>query len=44
MLFALGVRYMTVVHDLTSAGADSATDEVAAGGLTDFGWDGVCEM
>jgi membrane dipeptidase len=44
MLFALGVRYMTLTHNSNVGWADSATDEVAAGGLTDFGRDVVREM
>jgi membrane dipeptidase len=44
MLFALGVRYLTLTHNSNVGWADSATDEVAAGGLTDFGRDVVREM
>jgi membrane dipeptidase len=44
MLYALGVRYMTLTHNLNVGWADSATDEPAAGGLTDFGRDVVREM
>jgi membrane dipeptidase len=44
MLFALGVRYMTLTHNNNVGWADSATDEAAAGGLTDFGRDVVREM
>jgi membrane dipeptidase len=44
MLFALGVRYMTLTHNSNVGWADSATDEVAASGLTDFGRDVVREM
>jgi membrane dipeptidase len=44
MLFALGVRYMTLTHNANVGWADSATDTVAAGGLTDFGRDVVREM
>ncbi len=43
-LHALGVRYMTLTHNLNTAWADSATDEPAAGGLTDFGREVVVEM
>ena len=44
MLYALGVRYLTLTHNVNVGWADSATDEVAAGGLTDFGRDVVREM
>ncbi len=44
MLYALGVRYMTLTHNANVGWADSATDEAAAGGLTDFGRDVVREM
>jgi membrane dipeptidase len=44
MLYALGVRYMTLTHNANVGWADSATDERAAGGLTDFGRDVVREM
>jgi membrane dipeptidase len=44
MLYALGVRYMTLTHNNNVGWADSATDDVAAGGLTDFGRDVVREM
>jgi len=44
MLFALGVRYMTLTHNSNVGWADAATDEAAAGGLTDFGRDVVREM
>jgi membrane dipeptidase len=44
MLYALGVRYMTLTHNANVGWADSATDTVAAGGLTDFGRDVVREM
>jgi membrane dipeptidase len=40
----LGVRYMTLTHNLNTSWADSATDEPAHGGLTDFGRDVVREM
>src|SRR5258707_9096846 len=36
-LHALGVRYLTLTHNRNLAWADSATDEPACGGLTDFG-------
>jgi membrane dipeptidase len=44
MLYALGVRYLTLTHNANVGWADSATDEPAAGGLTDFGRDVVREM
>jgi membrane dipeptidase len=44
MLYALGVRYMTLTHNANVGWADSATDENAVGGLTDFGRDVVREM
>jgi len=44
MLYALGVRYMTLTHNANVGWADSATDREAAGGLTDFGRDVVREM
>jgi membrane dipeptidase len=44
MLYALGVRYLTLTHNANVDWADSATDEPAAGGLTDFGRDVVREM
>ncbi len=44
MLYALGVRYMTLTHNANVGWADSATDEAAAGGLTEFGRDVVREM
>ncbi|MGH3256329.1 MAG: dipeptidase [Streptosporangiaceae bacterium] len=44
MLYALGVRYMTLTHNRNVGWADSATDEVDAGGLTEFGRDVVREM
>src|SRR5215475_1381230 len=43
-LHALGVRYMTLTHNRNTPWADSATDEPACGGLTDFGRDVVREM
>jgi membrane dipeptidase len=43
-LYALGVRYLTLTHNLNVPWADSATDEPAAGGLTDFGREVVREM
>jgi len=44
MLYALGVRYMTLTHNANVGWADSGTDEPQAGGLTDFGRDVVREM
>ena len=43
-LYALGVRYMTLTHNDNVPWADSATDEPAAGGLTEFGREVVAEM
>lgn len=43
-LHALGVRYMTLTHNDNTSWADSATDEPAAHGLTEFGRDVVGEM
>jgi membrane dipeptidase len=43
-LYGLGVRYLTLTHNLNVPWADSATDEPAAGGLTEFGRDVVREM
>ncbi len=43
-LHALGVRYMTLTHNLNPPWADSATDEPACGGLTAFGREVVAEM
>lgn len=40
----LGVRYMTLTHNLNTPWADSATDEPVHDGLTDFGRDVVREM
>lgn len=40
----LGVRYMTLTHNANTSWADSATDEPAHGGLTDFGREIVREM
>src|SRR6516225_867249 len=44
MLYALGVRYMTLTHNANVSWADSATDEPQAGGLTAFGRDVVLQM
>jgi membrane dipeptidase len=43
-LYLLGVRYMTLTHNLNVPWADSATDRAAAGGLTAFGRAVVREM
>ena len=43
-LHALGVRYMTLTHNLNTPWADSATDEPGCGGLTTFGRAVVAEM
>lgn len=43
MLAALGIRYMTLTHANNTAWADSATDEPAVGGLSDFGREVVRE-
>jgi len=40
----LGLSYLTLTHNLNVPWADSATDEPACGGLTDFGRDVVREM
>ncbi len=44
MLYALGVRYLTLTHNANVGWADSATDEPQVGGLTEFGRDVVREM
>jgi membrane dipeptidase len=44
MMHALGVRYMTLTHSENVFWADSATDEPALGGLSDFGRGVVREM
>jgi membrane dipeptidase len=43
-LYQLGVRYMTLTHNLNLPWADSATDKPAVGGLTEFGRNVVREM
>ncbi|MBO0836595.1 MAG: dipeptidase [Actinobacteria bacterium] len=43
-LYGLGVRYLTLTHNLNTPWADSATDQPAAGGLTAFGREVVREM
>ncbi|MDH3297742.1 MAG: dipeptidase, partial [Gemmatimonadota bacterium] len=42
--YDLGVRYMTLTHNVTLAWADAASDEARHGGLTDFGEEVVREM
>ena len=42
--YALGVRYMTLTHNVTLDWADSAMDEVKHNGLTDFGKEVIREM
>ena len=44
MLFALGVRYLTLTHNDNVPWADSATDEAVLGGLSPFGREVVREM
>jgi membrane dipeptidase len=44
MLYALGVRYMTLTHNYNVPWADSATDVPVNGGLTTFGQEVVREM
>ena len=44
MLFALGVRYLTLTHNSNVGWADSATDVPDTGGLSDFGRSVVAEM
>ena len=44
VLHSLGVRYLTLTHNDNTPWADSATDEPAHGGLTDFGREVVREM
>lgn len=44
MLFALGVRYLTLTHNHNVPWADSATDEPGCGGLSRFGEEVVREM
>jgi membrane dipeptidase len=42
--YRLGVRYLTLTHNLNTAWADSATDDPVARGLTAFGREVVAEM
>jgi membrane dipeptidase len=44
MMYALGVRYMTLTHTASLDWADSATDEPKAHGLSPFGVEVVAEM
>jgi membrane dipeptidase len=44
MLFALGVRYLSLTHNVNVPWADSATDAEVLGGLNDFGREVVAEM
>jgi membrane dipeptidase len=44
MLYALGVRYLTLTHNRNVPWADAATDTAASGGLTAFGREVVGEM
>jgi membrane dipeptidase len=44
LLHGLGVRYLTLTHNVNVPWADSATDVPAAGGLTAFGREVVREM
>lgn len=44
MLRVLGVRYLTLTHNLNNALADSATDAPVHGGLSDLGRRAVAEM
>jgi membrane dipeptidase len=44
MLYALGVRYMTLTHSETLDWADSATDKPKNNGLSEFGKNVVLEM
>lgn len=43
-MYHLGVRYVTLTHNDNTSWADSATDEPAVGGLSDFGRAVVAEM
>ena len=44
VLYALGVRYMTLTHNRSLPWADSATDDPISGGLSPFGREVVREM
>jgi membrane dipeptidase len=43
-LYRLGVRYLTLTHNRSTAWADSGTDQPRAGGLSPFGREVVREM
>jgi membrane dipeptidase len=43
MMYALGARYLTLTHVKNTPWADSATDQPAVGGLSDFGHEVVRE-
>lgn len=43
-MYALGARYLTLTHNDSTEWADSATDDPAVGGLSDFGCSVVAEM
>ncbi len=43
MMYALGARYLTLTHNRNTPWADSATEEPAVGGLSDFGREVVRE-
>ena len=43
-LYAVGARYMTLTHSLSTSWGDSATDEARYDGLTPFGQEVVHEM
>jgi membrane dipeptidase len=43
MMYALGVRYLTLTHNQNTPWADSATDTPAVGGLSEFGREVVRE-
>lgn len=42
--YALGARYMTITHSLTTDWADSATDAPKHNGLSPFGFEVIAEM
>ncbi len=44
MYYALGARYLTLTHNVTTDWADAALDVAKHGGLTEFGRDVVREM
>ena len=43
-MHALGARYMTITHSLTTDWADSATDAPKHDGLSPFGFEVIAEM